>query len=377
LLLVLATLALASFAAGDVSRDGRLVLGGETYLSGGPLKHVTIWDLASGRVARVFSRAAWDPVFSPDGRLVVATASANSQGWQGPAVILDVASGSVKRSLHGSLASLMDPEFSPDGRLVVGLDGEPAVMEETNVGVWSVAAGQRTRTFECSSRPRDGGHCLGVDVSPDGRRLLASGLDAKARVWNLRSGRQLRVFSPHVVFGEGSDQAKTEARFSPNGRLVVVAADSGVASSVGVFDVETGTTRLNLPGATDPGFSPDGRLLATHRGGRTIEIHDVRSGRLLRSLHDARGAVGGLAFSRGGSHLLTFADASSSDPDVAGRFFRALRIWNVAQGTIQHTIETRFATGVYNPSGRLIVTIGPTLQVWDAVTGQLLRSLHP
>ena len=91
-------------------RWGRLVLGGDTVLSRGPLARVTVWDVSSGRVVRRLDGDAWNPVFSRDGRLVV------GEGGEGSAVIFNVGSGRISRTLHFSGAGPMEPAFRPDAR---------------------------------------------------------------------------------------------------------------------------------------------------------------------------------------------------------------------------------------------------------------------
>lgn len=350
-------LAILSGASADISRDGRLVV------------HRTVWDLQSGQVVARLSTDLSAPVFSRDGRLIV------GEGGGPGAVVVDAASGRSLRTLHGS-GYLTEPAFSPDGRLVVALEGEPAVLEDTDVGVWSATGGGRLHTFRCASGPSSG-HCFSVELSPDGRRILAAGFDAKARLWDLHSGRQLRAFGAHVAFGEASDQAVTTAKFSPDGTLLAVVSDSGAATSVSVYDAATGRLRFVLKRATDACFSPSATLVATHQGRQVIQVRDVRNGRLRKTLRDPHGAPSQLAFSPDGRHLVSYADASSSDPHAYGRFFNTLRIWDVQRGTVERTIRTPFSTAEYSPDGRLIVTIGQSIQVWDAASGLRVRTLYP
>ena len=359
----LIVLAVAVAASADVSRDGRLVLGSETILSGGRLAHVTIWDLSSGRVVRVLAGGD-EPLFSRDGHLVV------GMDGNSTAVIFDSTSGGVMRTIH-SRAWLMNPAFSPNGRLVVALDGEPAVLEPTAVGIWSTATGRRLRTFGCGDDLN--GHCESAELSPNGRDLLASGTDRTAQLWDVRTGRLVRTFSA----GPSPDgfPAFSEARFSRDGRLVVLELQGlNGGESVRVYDAANGKARFALAGASDASLSLASTRLATHKGRQTIRVHDARSGRLLKTFHDPRGAAGDLVFSSDGSRLFSYADSFSSKR--YGWSFNALRIWDIAHGTVLHTIRTPFSTAQYSPNGNLLVTIGPTLQVWDAETGQLLRTLH-
>jgi hypothetical protein len=81
--------------------------------------------------------------------------------------------------------------FSPDGALLAVGSGEPSRTGE--ISVWSVANGQRVRTFE---RPhRD---CvLSLVFSRDGRWLASGSADRAARLWSVADGKMLRSMEGH------------------------------------------------------------------------------------------------------------------------------------------------------------------------------------
>jgi hypothetical protein len=83
--------------------------------------------------------------------------------------------------------------------------------------LWDLASGQVRSIWTLH-----GGYCMGLDFSPDGRRMVlrvakAEGFGSDAptvEIWDVEQGRQLLVFRGYVEIGFG-------ARFSPEGRRLV------------------------------------------------------------------------------------------------------------------------------------------------------------
>jgi WD40 repeat protein len=245
------------------SADGRLLA---TVIHDGTLR---LWDVDSGEVVRSWkvptreSTTIWkddkggqivfktpdpliqQPVFSPDGKTLLATQDAKIRRWEvatgkelpafemediakletpwclpspdgrtlvvwriggryPPVLLLDAASGKLKRRLPANRGGYSPPAFSPDGRTL-------AVIEVGEVSLWEVASGQ--------SRGRLKGpmwaHALAF--SPNGR-FLAVGTYPEAPVvlWDLSASRivgQLRNDVGHV----------DTLAFSPDGSRLALA----------------------------------------------------------------------------------------------------------------------------------------------------------
>jgi WD40 repeat protein/class 3 adenylate cyclase/tRNA A-37 threonylcarbamoyl transferase component Bud32 len=201
--------------------------------------------------------------FSPDGAAVAAT------GESGRVALRDVTSG---RLLRPPLPGLGHPAqalgLSPDGnRLAVAdLDGTLRLLDLKTGGV---------------RRSRLDGSPLHLSFSPDGN-TLAVGLGERTE---LRDGRSLRV----VARLQGNAARGGEGawvRFSPDGRLLAVAAFDGYTR---LWDVATrrpaGTPLAgHEAGVATAEFSPDGRMLATSGLDGTVILWDLRSRRSLGTL---------------------------------------------------------------------------------------------
>jgi WD40 repeat protein len=194
-----------------------------------------LWRLAHGRTVN-------EVAFSPDGEHV-ATAD-----WAGVAKIVD-RSGRVVRELgRWDEFNFSDVAFSSDGRLLATAEWAGSV---ERVRVWDWARGDVLRTIDAE------GPWPQVDFDPDGPRVVLSGSDGIAEIWDAESGERLAVLA-------GPSGGVKDLAFSPDGSRIAVASADGL---VRLFDPDTGAPQLSLRGSGCPvegvAFSPDGMKLAS------------------------------------------------------------------------------------------------------------------
>ena len=130
-----------------------------------------IWDAAGGKrrgLFKVSKLPLTDVVFSPDGRLLLATGS-KVQTW-------DVRTGARRHELVGHSGPARRGAFSPDGQWI-------ATTGPITVGLWQRDAGQPFRYLRRAGTVPKGKLLTSASFSPDGRFVLASGKDGAVRLY--------------------------------------------------------------------------------------------------------------------------------------------------------------------------------------------------
>jgi WD40 repeat protein/serine/threonine protein kinase len=236
-------------------------------------------------------------------------------------------------------------EFSPDGRRVV-TTGEDGIAQ-----IWDLASGEavtpplRHEKMVCYAQ-----------FSPDGRRVVTASRDHSARVWDAATGEPITEPMKH-------EQTVWVASFSPDSRFVVTASADGTAK---VWNAATGqavTPPLrHEQGLVQAAFSPDGRWVVTASDDKSARVWDAVTGRRILPILWHETMPDWAAFSPDGHRLLT----------IAGHM---LYLWDTSTG--QPLYEPRKLSGearraAFTPDGRrVIVGAGDTVQIWDVATGQL------
>jgi WD40 repeat protein/tRNA A-37 threonylcarbamoyl transferase component Bud32 len=226
-----------------------------------------VWDWGTGRVAFPpvdLPSAPRSLDYSPDGRHLCVLCA------RGQVLLLEAASGRIARPWqYGSrfqpaneYAGNGSVRFSPDGRSILAWG-----MDET-VRTWDTATG-KARGAALVHRQK----CHDVQFSADGRLLATASYDRTARVWDSETGQPQIEPLPHPdwVFA---------ARFSPDGRFLLTACRDGMAR---LWDWRTG--RLVCPPfqhdseVFDVAFTPGGRWVITASHDATARVWEWRTGK--------------------------------------------------------------------------------------------------
>jgi WD40 repeat protein len=263
---------------------------GMTLASGDADGFVKLWDGAAGTDPRVQALPVRDPVealaFSPDqSALAIA-------GSHASVTLLHLDTGETRFELGGHVQPVRSLTFSPDGRYLASGDGKGTVR------IWDVRSGSELRALGWGGFAQ----VTSIAFSPDGRNLAASSWNETVRLWDTESGQQLGEFAAGSVY---------RIVFSPDGQLLVAAAyDFFVQWSVQEGRVAR-VYRGHPTGVGGVAFSPDGQFLASTGFDDTLRLWDTASGREIATMRPPSGDPRAVLFTPDGGSLIC-----SDDQDI-------------------------------------------------------------
>jgi WD40 repeat protein len=331
---------------------------------------VWLWDTASGQ-AKTILTGAFGPLFSPDSRTL-----ATGHGIYDTVQLWDVASGRLKMTLsHGG--ELL--AFSPDGLTLAGVGWNDEGNRAT-VRLWEVASGRLRATLEPGLEYRRDSDVLSIGFSSGGRTLAAGGrLDAgygafspgPVQLWDVASG----------LLKSGFDGARGPFAFAPDGStLATERYDSATdVYSLRLWDVASGQATLTLVDvyAAVLAFSPNGKTLAAG-GGSVVELWEVASGQLKKTLELDLGRLKSLAFSSDGQTLGVGGSVCRVGNSLQCVWVPgAVRLYDLGSGLLKMGCDGVVGGFAFAPDGRILATWSDdwTVRFWDVASGQLKAAL--
>jgi len=195
--------------------------------------------------------------------------------------------------------------------------------------------------------------------SPDGK--IAGVLKSnKIGIWSLADGRQIRM----VEFGAERPEF---VDFLDNGTQLVVGLRNG---KIELHDVETGKILRSLDNGVPPGVvrvSRDGKLLAAAGGDREVHLWDLATAKLVHQLGLELGGAADLAFSPDGATLA----GSSEDTNIY--------VWDTRTGVVKNVVRELLLTTfglAFAPDGKWLYggSGDYAIHVIDAGSGKIAKS---
>lgn len=405
-------------------------------------RSMQLWDAGTGRVIRSFfghEHSIMTASFSSDGKSIMTGSTDYS------AKLWDTATGRVRQRFVGHKHWVVDTALSRDGRRF--LTGS----FDKTARLWDVATGQELRKFdgfdhyvEAVAFSRDGELCAAASVDktirvyrtatgeplgaplraasgvseimflPEGELLLAAEeTDGIVRLWDVRAGKELRVFTgehksknpsasfngiilelsflpetrtlvtasaERVVFWRLDDaqslrrvelpqQDLTAVTVSADGRTILTGANDGTTVLLDGAGSELRRFEGDAVRVTRVSASADGRFVLVGGKEHAAVLWDMEQGREVRRFKQGEGGIDSTRLAPDGSWLFT------SDTEGVGR------TWNAADGReLQRFVGHRgdIVSVAFSSDGERILTGGldSTARLWDRRTGKQLKKFE-
>jgi WD40 repeat protein len=176
-----------------------------------------------------------------------------------------------------------------------------------------------------------------------------------------RKIKTARITSEHTA---GDDRVRHILHL-PEGQRIIK-----VSGSVQVWDLEKGTQVGDDWEDKDMrmraiALSPDGKTVASGSEDGAVRLWDVDTGKVIKTWAGHTQEVKSVCWSPDGGR-------------VVSRSFKEIRVWDLESGeTILGPIDAGINVSAvcYSPDGKMITTGGVDLKIWDANSGELLKTL--
>jgi WD40 repeat protein len=335
---------------------------------------IRLWKTAAVAKVREWKAEGEDPMgfrslrFSPDGCQVVTagedamirvyeTATGKEvRNWPVPLRETD-SSESTRETLRISWrlgnprtrAAVGELTFAPDGQTLASVDCLDVLR------LWDWKTGRELRHFKDVSGP--------VSFSPDSKSLAAGGVDSRLHLWSTTTGRDL---CPFVDPGKIINVA-----FSPDGRVLAAGLERGESR---LFDAETSRELRHVPGYRFVAFSPrGGRLLVRSQEGERFGPWCLLDAATGRELTRFRGTEENIYSYFGGWDAENKLLLTGNSPSV--------RVWDTTTGKIRHEMrdkEEEKYERYCSRDGRFVAVTNrqdPIIRLVAPDTGRELRQL--
>jgi WD40 repeat protein len=196
----------------------------------------------------------------------------------------------------------------------------------------------------------------------------AKGYNGNVDFWRTTDWQPVRLIYDY-------SRAVSSIEFSPNGDQLAVAFTNPDynQNTVSFWNTTSWQITQTLPTGTvqEIAYSPDGKNIATTPDRYAINLRQIYTGILLRTIHTSfTGAVNQIVYSPTGSLIAT------------GHYDGWIRFWDAGTGALLREIETGGVVDslAFSPDGSLLASGDGydnfDVRIWDAGNGALLRVLE-
>lgn len=235
--------------------------------------------------------------------------------------------------------------FSPDGKRIV------TASDDKGARLWDV------KTCKQLGLPlMHNGFVAYAAFSPDGKRLVTASWDKTVRLWDVESGNSLGIVLNHLG-------VVRFAKFSPDGKKIATISGDDIQ----IWEAKTGIPvgqPINVFNLFSIDFSQDSsRLLLASTGG--VRLWSVTENKFIGRLMLHKGNITSAQFSPEGAKIVT----ASSD--------KTARLWDAwtgepLGGVLNH--QAKVTSAQFSPDGKMVLTLSDySALLWDLKTGKVSK----
>ncbi|MBM4272681.1 MAG: hypothetical protein FJ139_11095, partial [Deltaproteobacteria bacterium] len=230
----------------DVSRDGKYLLTSDNGGSFQGESSIRLWDLTEWK--QIYKTKGedtiWSIAISPDNKYIVTGSLIPKRGWLDPPVNGEFIPLKVREMASGRLyrQNAWFKDFSGDGIVSVKFSFNKKYFlacDRTSIYIYDANTFELFKTLTSSeynpSKVMPYNNVI-ANFSPDGKYIASGGVDAVIRLWDVKTGRELKQFVGHkatLMYG-----GICSVEFSPDGKHVLTNA-YGDNNAI-LWDIEKG-----------------------------------------------------------------------------------------------------------------------------------------
>lgn len=259
------------------SPDGKLlaVAGG----SPGRMGEVQVWDVEKRRL-KLSAPVAYDTVYgaawSPDMKIITFGCADNTLRG------VDATSGEQVLFMGGHDDWVRDTIFSADGKSVISV-GRDMTVKMTDVATERFLGNVTTHTPGVLR-----GGMIAVDRRPDKDEVVVGSADGRPKLFRMDvKAAPAGGGNPNQIREYGEMPGRVfDVRFTPDGSRFVAGSSFNGKGEVWVYETDSGRKVMQLEGERGGIFavavSPDGNVIATGGFDGNVQLHDAKTGKLIK-----------------------------------------------------------------------------------------------